>query len=139
MAVIVLFDGVCNLCSGVVRWVLPRNPASNVRFAALQSPAGQRLAAHHGIDAQQLASIVVIIDQQAYQGSDAALALSRHLSWPWCWAYTLRIVPRSWRDAMYAWVARHRYRWFGVSTQCLLTVPGYQERFVGEDTAEHCK
>jgi predicted DCC family thiol-disulfide oxidoreductase YuxK len=130
MEIIVLFDGVCNLCSGVVRWILPRNPQANIRFAALQSHAGQQLTARHGIDSHQLDSIVVITAAGAYTASDAALEMSRHLCWPWRWAYPLRIIPRRWRDAVYAWVARNRYRWFGVSEKCLLNMPEYHDRFI---------
>ncbi len=130
MEVVVLFDGVCNLCSGVVRWILPRNPQANIRFAALQSTAGQRLAAQYGIDSTHLDSIIVVTATQAYVASDAALEISRHLCWPWRWAYPLRIFPRHWRDALYAWVARNRYRWFGISDQCLLNIPAYHDRFI---------
>jgi len=130
MEIIVLFDGVCNLCSGVVRWIIPRNPQANVRFAALQSRAGQQLTALHGIDSHQLDSIVVITTAGALTASDAALEICRHLRWPWRWASIFRIVPRRWRDAMYAWVARNRYRWFGVSSHCLLNIPAHQNRFI---------
>ena len=132
MDVVVLFDGVCNLCSGVVRWILPRNPQANIRFASLQSPAGQRLAAQYGIDSTQLDSIIVISEDRAYIASDAALEICRHLHWPWRWAYPLRIFPRRWRDAVYAWVARNRYRWFGVSQHCLLSLPTHRERFIAD-------
>ncbi|HZF33246.1 MAG TPA: DCC1-like thiol-disulfide oxidoreductase family protein, partial [Candidatus Angelobacter sp.] len=38
---VMLFDGVCNLCSGSVQFAIARDPAANLRFAAIQSPHGQ--------------------------------------------------------------------------------------------------
>ena len=39
---IILFDGKCNLCANVVRFVLPRDTRGYFRFASLQSSAATR-------------------------------------------------------------------------------------------------
>jgi predicted DCC family thiol-disulfide oxidoreductase YuxK len=36
---LLLFDGVCNLCSGVVKFVIDRDPGKRVSFCSLQSAA----------------------------------------------------------------------------------------------------
>ena len=36
-AIIVLFDGVCNLCNGAVQFIIRRDPDARVRLASLQS------------------------------------------------------------------------------------------------------
>lgn len=92
MASILLFDGVCNLCNGVVRWIIPRDRHSNIHFASLQSATGQALASQHGIDTSALSTIVLIHDYRAYTASDAALLLCTQLVWPWPWLAPLRIV-----------------------------------------------
>jgi predicted DCC family thiol-disulfide oxidoreductase YuxK len=133
---IVLFDGVCNLCAGVVRWLVPRDPAGVFVYAALQSPIGNHLCTIHGIDTRELASVVLVHQGQAFVESDAALRIVamlpgaiRHLAW-------FRLVPRPLRDAVYRWVARNRYGWFGQAEHCLLALPGYQERFISEASAK---
>ena len=130
MASILLFDGVCNLCNGAVRWIIPRDPHANIHFASLQSATGQALAAQHGIDTSALSTIVFIHAGTAYTASDAALRICTQLAWPWPWLAPLRIVPRFMRNAVYYFVARHRYRWFGQSERCMLPLPAYQSRFL---------
>jgi len=130
MPSIILFDGVCNLCSGVVRWIIPRDPHANIHFAALQSDAGHALASQYGIDTHTLSTIIFIHDDHAYTASDAALRICTLLSWPWPLLAPLRFIPRPIRDAVYFFVARHRYRWFGQSDSCMLPLPAYQSRFL---------
>jgi len=130
MPSIILFDGVCNLCSGVVRWIIPRDPHANIHFASLQSATGQALAAQHGIDTSTLSTIVFIHDDHTYTASDAALRICTLLSWPWPLLAPLRFIPRPIRNAVYYFVARHRYRWFGQSDSCMLPLPAYQSRFL---------
>jgi predicted DCC family thiol-disulfide oxidoreductase YuxK len=130
MPTILLFDGVCNLCNGAVRWIIPRDPHGNIHFASLQSATGQALAAQHGIDTSTLSTIVLIHAGTAYTASDAALFLCTQLVWPWPLLAPLRIVPRFIRNAVYYFVARNRYRWFGQSESCMLPFPAYQSRFL---------
>ncbi|MCH6579770.1 MAG: DUF393 domain-containing protein [Nitrospinae bacterium] len=40
---ILLFDGVCNLCTGTVRFVIGRDARKRFRFASLQSPVADQL------------------------------------------------------------------------------------------------
>ncbi|GAA3402918.1 thiol-disulfide oxidoreductase DCC family protein [Paenibacillus hodogayensis] len=46
---IILFDGECNLCHAVVRFVISRDPKRRFRFAALDSEAGLALRGSNGI------------------------------------------------------------------------------------------
>lgn len=127
---IVLFDGVCNLCNGAVQWIIPRDPQARISFASLQSPTGHTLAAQYGIDAQQLDSIVVIADNTAYTESDAILRICAMLTWPWPLLAGARIIPRTWRNALYRVVARNRYRWFGQRETCMMPTPTNARRFL---------
>jgi predicted DCC family thiol-disulfide oxidoreductase YuxK len=130
MSIVVIFDGVCNLCNGVVRWIIPRDPTNRVRFTALQSVAGQRLLQQHTIDATTIDSVIVVDGDTVFVESDAALRICRYLRWPWPLLQYLRIIPRTWRDSIYRWVARNRYRWFGRREQCMLPTPEHVQRFV---------
>lgn len=133
MPILVIFDGICNLCNGAVQWIIRRDPTMNIRFVALQSPKAQQILRNHGINGHTIESIIVIDTERVYSESDAALRICRYLRWPWPIIYHLRIIPRPWRDAIYRWIARNRYRWFGKRVQCMIPTPTQQNRFLGDD------
>lgn len=127
---IILFDGVCNLCSGSVQFIIQRDPQARFRFASLQSDTGRRLQTELGIDPEALDSILLIEDGRWSRESDAALRIARGLRGPWKLLTVFRIVPRFLRDRVYRFIARHRYRWFGKSESCWLPTPELRSRFL---------
>jgi len=127
---LVLFDGVCNLCAGVVRFVIERDREARFRFAPLQSELGRALQREHGIDPDALATFVLIDAEGAATRSTAVLRILRGLGAPWRWLYPLRFVPRPLRDALYGVVARNRYRWFGRRDDCLVPTAELRSRFL---------
>ena len=127
---IVLFDGVCDLCDASVRFVLKRDAGAYFRFASLQSARGRQLLVEHGLPPDQATSVVLIEGGQVFQRSDAALRIARRLSGLWAWLWTLRFVPRSVRDGVYAWIAANRYRWFGQHDLCEIPAPEFRDRFL---------
>ncbi len=128
---IVLFDGVCNLCNGLVQFVIRRDPApARFRFAALQSNAGQQLLREHGLSTVDLDTFVLVEAGVARVRSTAALRLLKRLGLPWSLAWSFIIVPRPLRDAVYRFVARNRYRWFGVRESCMVPTPELRSRFL---------
>ena len=133
---IVLFDGVCNLCNGSVQFLLKRDPEGRFRFAALQSDAGRRLMAEHGLAADTLSSVLLIEGGRVWHESSAALRIARHLPGAWKLLRVFAIVPRPLRDAAYRWIARNRYRWFGKRDECMVPRPGDRERFLDATEAE---
>ena len=121
----ILFDGVCNLCNGIVRFVLARDPAGRFRFASLQSAAARRL-----LGDPPLETIVLVEGDAVFQKSAAALRIARKLRFPWPLLYTFMIVPRPIRDLIYEWVARNRYAWFGKRGSCMVPSPEVKNRFL---------
>ena len=129
---LILFDGECGLCSGVVRFVAARDTVGRFRFAALQGEVGRRECARLGVamTAGPPDSIVVTTDCHAWLRSDAVLEIARRLPWPWRAALCLRAVPESLRDGAYRWVARHRVRWFGKADRCAAPTPQLRARLL---------
>lgn len=131
---IILFDGVCNLCNGFVQFVIRRDPAARFRFAALQSPAGQALLATQGLDATTLAlepeSVLLFSGGRLYSHSSAVLGIARRLGGVWRLAGVGWVLPRALRDALYRFVARHRYRWFGRQESCMVPTAALKARFL---------
>jgi predicted DCC family thiol-disulfide oxidoreductase YuxK len=138
---IILFDGVCNLCNGFVNFVMDRDPDEVFRFAALQSQAAKTRLQVHGVtfdsDAQNtlLQSVILIENDQVYRRSTAALRIARHLAPPWPLLYGLIAVPAPIRDAIYDWIAAHRYAWFGQRDQCRVPTPDVRDRFLDDEAA----
>lgn len=130
MPAILLFDDVCNLCNASVQWVLLRDRRGVFHFAALQSDVGRGLLARFGLSAENFDTVVLVDGDRVFTRSDAALEVLRRLGKPWAFGAGLRVLPRSLRDAVYNWIARNRYRWFGRREQCLLPRPEWQERFL---------
>ncbi|MGE3539396.1 MAG: thiol-disulfide oxidoreductase DCC family protein [Candidatus Tectimicrobiota bacterium] len=127
---VILFDGVCHLCQASVQFVIARDPQARLRFASLQSPVGQRLLAARALDRQALDSVVLLEGSRYWTESDAALRIARYLTGCWPALGVLRLIPRPWRNALYRWIARHRYAWFGQSTTCMLPTPDLRRRFL---------
>lgn len=127
---VVLFDGVCNLCTGIVRFIIPRDPNAHFRFAALTSDAAARALQATRAPGPLPDSLVVIDEGRIFTRSDAALRIARHLRYPWPLAGALVVVPRPVRDWAYDVIARHRYRWFGRQDACIVPTADIRTRFL---------
>jgi predicted DCC family thiol-disulfide oxidoreductase YuxK len=128
---LVLFDGVCNLCHGAVRFIIARDPAKHFRFASLQSPTGLSVIREHDLPEDVRSMILVEPDGRVYARSTAALRVARRLGALWPLLAVLEWVPAFLRDPFYEWVARNRYRWFGRKDSCPLPDPALADRFIG--------
>jgi len=127
---ILLFDGVCNLCNGFIQFVIKRDPEGVFRFAALQSETGKQLLQRAGYSSEELSTVVLHQQGRFYTHSDVALRVFRQLRFPWPLLYGFVIIPRPLRDAVYNWIARNRYRWFGRREECMMPTPDIQSRFL---------
>ena len=127
---VILFDGVCYLCNGVVQFALARDPESRLRFASLQSDAGQALLQAHGIPPETFNTSLLIEDGIVYDRSSGALRALRYLRFPWPLLYGFAIVPRFIRDAVYDFVAANRFNWFGQLDACPIPPPEIRQRFL---------
>ncbi len=127
---VMLFDGVCNLCNHTINFLIDRDPQQHLRFASLQSPAGQRLLKTHGLDHTSLKTVVLIENGQAYLRSTAVLRALRYLKWPWPLAYGLIVIPAPLRNLGYRLIARYRYRMFGSTESCRVPTPELKQRFL---------
>lgn len=127
---ILLFDGVCNLCNASVQWVLKRDRKGIFKFAALQSETGQRLLQQFGFSQENFDTVVLVDGEKVFTRSDAPLEIARRLGGFWSLFFVFKIIPRFLRDAVYNWVARNRYRWFGRKEECMLPRPEWKNRFL---------
>jgi predicted DCC family thiol-disulfide oxidoreductase YuxK len=127
---VVLFDGLCQLCSGSVRFLLRRDRQARLRFAALQSPAGQTLLEWCRRPPADFDTLVFIERGRAYFKSTAVLRLARYLAWPWPLCSLALVVPECLRNWCYDRLARNRYWLFGRRSTCLVPSPDILQRFL---------
>lgn len=127
---IVLFDGVCNLCNGLVRFIIKRDRNGKFKFASLQSEIGQQWLLRFGLAKNEFESFVLIEGDKYYVKSAAALKMLRGLGGIWKVFYVFILVPRPVRDFIYDLIAKSRYRIFGKKNICMIPTPELKERFL---------
>lgn len=127
---VVFFDGVCNLCNSSVRFIIARDPKLRLKIGTLQSAAGAAAQQLAGLAPGDLDTLVYIDRGRVFTRSGAALRIAWRLRFPWPLFAAFLIVPPFVRDAIYRWVARNRYKWFGKKEVCGLPTPDVQERFL---------
>ena len=123
---VVVFDGTCVLCSSWVTFLLRYAEHGRFRFSTTQSVAGRGLLEAHGVDADNPGTFLFLEGEHAYTESDAVIRMLRTLGGAWHAAAVGRVLPRKMRDALYRWVARNRYPWFGRRQRCF--VPSASDR-----------
>ncbi|HTM92361.1 MAG TPA: thiol-disulfide oxidoreductase DCC family protein [Flavisolibacter sp.] len=127
---IILFDGVCNFCNSAINFVLKQDKKGIFRFAPLQSEAGQKLLQQYHLSTKEFNSFVLIDKGKVYKKSTASLRVMNRLPWYWKEAQILRIIPTAFRDAIYDFIAKNRYKWFGKKEQCMVPTAELRERFL---------
>jgi predicted DCC family thiol-disulfide oxidoreductase YuxK len=133
---LLLYDGVCALCNGVVQFLMRHDRQDRFRYAPLQSDLGREVLARFDIhkfpDGVMLLSDALSPSEHLYQRSDAVAAALRLLDAPWRLAgKMLALVPRPLREWGYGIVARVRYRLFGRYDACPIPPPEQRSRLLG--------
>jgi predicted DCC family thiol-disulfide oxidoreductase YuxK len=128
--VIVLYDGVCGLCSRSVRWLIRHDSDRNLRFAPLQGDTAAQLRLEHPEIPRDIDTVVLVDDGRVYLRSKAFLHVARHLDRPWRWGYAFRWLPAFLLDPIYRLVARVRYRIWGKTDACELPAPDERALFL---------
>lgn len=129
---IILFDGVCNLCSDAVIFIIKHDKKNLFRFAALQSEPGTEFIDKYDIDTSQTDSIILVEEKRYFTKSTAALRIARHLSGGYPLLYGFIILPKFIRDWMYDIIANNRYKWFGKKDRCMIPTPELKAKFLHE-------
>ncbi len=128
---VIVFDGHCVLCSGWARFVLRQDRRGRFRLLPAQTPLGRALYLHYGLEPDHYETNILIEDGRPWLESEGSIRMAEGLGWPWRAGAALRLLPRGWRDSLYRWVARNRFRLFGRREVCYLAEPGHAERFLG--------
>lgn len=122
MRQIVLFDGLCNLCNGWIRFIIRWDKRERFFFASSQSALGQRTSSGE--------SMVYLRGEKKFIKSDAALYILWDLGGAWRISGVLLLIPRFLRDIVYNLTAKNRYKWFGKRDSCMVPEPALAKRFL---------
>ncbi|TAE74701.1 MAG: thiol-disulfide oxidoreductase DCC family protein [Bacteroidetes bacterium] len=127
---IILFDGVCNLCNGAVKFIIQQDRKKKFQFASLQSKTGQKYLEQFNLSTKNFDSFILIENEKCYLKSTAALKVCQKLSGFWLFLYVFIIIPPFIRNFLYDIVAKNRYRFFGKNESCLMPTQELKERFL---------
>lgn len=135
---LLLFDGVCNLCDRSVQFVIRHDRKGKFKFASLQSAYAEQILKKYPEIAPfnktgnnpDWGSIVFILKGKAYTRSAAVLKVMEELGFPWKIAAVFYILPSVFRDALYNFIAKNRYRWYGKKDSCMIPTPELRDRFM---------
>lgn len=128
---ILVFDGVCVLCSHWVGFVLQHDREGRYKFAAMQTATGRELLVNHGLDPDDPKSFLLFEHGRSYTDTDAIVRVLRSFGGLWkIAAALLSVVPRLVRDPSYRWIARNRYRLFGKHDVCVVPGAHSADRFL---------
>jgi predicted DCC family thiol-disulfide oxidoreductase YuxK len=117
---IIVFDGICHVCSGGVRFLAKHRIEPPFQLIPMQSSEGKSLLEQYGIDSEDPATFLVLDRGLVLTQSDASIHIMGAIGGVWRLVAIARLIPRSWRDWLYRLLARNRYRWFGRRATCYL-------------------
>ena len=127
---IVFFDGVCNLCNSSVQFIIRHDNKHIYKFASLQSKIAKSLLLDLG-EQINLETIILLQNGKIYKETDAIIKILKTLGWKWKFlAFFIQIVPIIIRNRVYRWISKHRYRWFGLKEQCMISTFEDEKRFL---------
>jgi len=116
---VIIYDGMCRLCSGSMAWIARRVTQDRIRFAPVQSAEGAEALRSAGLNELNPNSFLVIRRGELLQKSAAVIATLDMVGGIWkAVAWVLGLLPTSFLDKLYSWVANNRYKWFGRRDTC---------------------
>ncbi len=132
---LILYDGVCGLCHGFVKFLLKRDKDDQFRFAPLQSEFAQAIVMRHGCDPKVISTVYLVSNPQSdtesirTRGKAALYAIDR-LGGGWRLLGVLRFLPAFLLNLGYGLVAHFRYRIFGKYDSCTIVDAEQQSKFL---------
>lgn len=129
---LILFDGVCNLCNNSVQYVIKHDKKNKFLFAHLQSEVGESIIEEFSIDTKRTDSILLYNPQvkSIKIKSSAAIGIAKHLGFPLNLMVIFYILPNFIRNWVYDYIAKNRYKWYGKKEECMIPTPDLKSKFL---------
>jgi len=126
----ILFDGVCNLCSNSVKFIIKRDKEALFKFAPLQSDIGIQLLRKYDVTTHGIDTFIYIRNEKALTRSTAALFVLKDLGGIWSCLFLFIVFPKFIRDFFYGLIAKSRYRIWGRTESCMIPDEAIIKRFL---------
>ncbi|QFT31118.1 hypothetical protein FIV00_11565 [Labrenzia sp. THAF82] len=107
---LIVFDGICLVCSGFARFMARHDKTADFRFVDAQSETGRSLYEKYGLDADLMETNIVIVDGQAYTKMASFTAAMHSIGWPWKLLTVFDFLPIGVGNWLYDRIAQNRYR-----------------------------
>jgi predicted DCC family thiol-disulfide oxidoreductase YuxK len=127
---VIVYDGVCVLCSGAMRAIARRDRRQRFRFVSGQSALGTALFRHYGLDPANFETVMLIADGRAYGKLDMTRRVAAEIGGLWRLFEVFAIMPGAMQDWCYDMIARNRYRLFGRSDVCIAPDASWRARII---------
>lgn len=128
--IVILFDGVCNLCNGFVNFLIDQDTNEQFKFASLQSSFGEDILKKNNLSTDDYQSVLVLDNDELFTKSSAIFKVIERLP-KWRWLRIFKVLPSFILDVIYGLIAKNRYRIFGKQDSCRLPTPELRDRFLG--------
>lgn len=127
---VVLFDGVCKLCSVWAIFLIRFDHKRRFKLATVQSPEGQAILAWHGFPTDEYETMLLVEGPKIYTKSAAFFRVMFRLPFPWPLACVGWVIPFFIRDWLYDRIALNRYSLFGRYDSCVVPNPDHESRYL---------
>ena len=127
---VIIFDGVCNLCNGAVNFIIDRDKKNIFKFASLQSAFGQNLLKEKNMNSTDFNTIVLLKNNKIYTKSTAIFEIFKELGFPYSMLSIFNIFPLFLTNKAYDFVAKNRYKFFGKRESCRIPTKELLDRFM---------
>lgn len=128
--IVILFDGVCNLCNGFVNFLIDQDKNNQFKFASLQSDFGEKVLLENNLQTDDYQSVIALENGKLFTKSAAVFKIIERLP-NWRWMRVFKVLPLFILDVFYGFIARNRYRIFGKRDSCRLPTPELRDKFLG--------
>ena len=119
---VLIYDGVCNLCTRLIHWVMRADKAGKISMVPYQSWWAEQWLSDNGMVKEKCNMVIYLSHDRIYLRSSAILRLFRDLGGLWKITGILYLLPVRLRDAFYKIISGNRYLLFCRKNSC--AIPG---------------
>lgn len=130
---VIFFDGYCFLCNRIVDFLISKDRNQLLQFASIQSEFASNMFSSQQmfiLEDQKLSTVVFLQKGKIKTKSEAVIAIISTFGGVYRLANVFHVIPRSFRDFLYMFVANRRYRWFGKRDFCRMPTDEDLDRLI---------
>ncbi|MGO2012709.1 MAG: thiol-disulfide oxidoreductase DCC family protein [Pseudoalteromonas sp.] len=127
---IILFDGQCKLCNAWCNFIIKHDKKLCFKLCSVQSDKGQAILNYFNYPMDNFKTMIYVQSDVCLTQSDAVLAITNQLGWPWRAANIMRLIPKRLRNWVYDRIAFNRYRLFGKLDYCRLPKSSHEQHYL---------